>query len=244
VALDDKSGDDDGAMAMHWIKAAKQNDIPVAFVINKEGRVVWIGQPNSLTETFLEKVLADRLDMAQAIAEFEQNEKKKAQLSQLPGKIIKGIRNRNWNDAETALAELEKLAPERQGAVGTFRFQILLGRKDYAAAYKLAGSLSDSNQSDSSLQSDLARTIVCQKGLDERDVALAEKIAARANNAANGKDPSYLDTLARAQFMNGKKKEAVETEQKALELAPDFAKTLFENRLKSYEDGQLPAVDE
>lgn len=50
--------------------------------------------------------------------------------------------------------------------------------------------------------------------------------------------------MARAQFMNGKKKEAVETEQKALELAPASAKTLFENRLKSYEDGQLPAVDE
>jgi hypothetical protein len=34
-------------------------------------------------------------------------------------------------------------------------------------------------------------------------------LATRANDAAQGKDPAILDTLARVQFMNGKKEEAV-----------------------------------
>ena len=42
--------------------------------------------------------------------------------------------------------QMEKTLPagERDGMEGV-RFQILLGRKDYAGAYKLAGSLSDAH---------------------------------------------------------------------------------------------------
>ena len=58
VALDNKSGNSQGAMATNWMEAAGQNGIPTAFVVNKQGRIAWIGHPMELKESLLEQVLA------------------------------------------------------------------------------------------------------------------------------------------------------------------------------------------
>jgi thiol-disulfide isomerase/thioredoxin len=68
VALDDKSKDPNGAMVKNWMEAAGQKGIPTAFVINKQGRIAWIGHPLNLKEKVLEDILADRFDIAQAVA--------------------------------------------------------------------------------------------------------------------------------------------------------------------------------
>ena len=60
VALDDKSQETNGIMAVNWMKAADQNGIPTAFVVNKQGRIAWIGHPMGLNEQILEEILAGR----------------------------------------------------------------------------------------------------------------------------------------------------------------------------------------
>ena len=48
VAVDsipDKEKADEGAMAKTWMTAADQNGIPTAFIVNKEGKIAWIGHP-------------------------------------------------------------------------------------------------------------------------------------------------------------------------------------------------------
>jgi len=244
VAMDDLGQSNSGAMSEAWLRAAGQDGIPAAFIINKHGRIVWIGHPATLKEKVLEDVLADRFDIEKAETELAQEEKKSKQIDQLGEKLVSSMRDQKWSEAEAAIAEMEKTAPELQTPLSLYRFQILLSRKDFATAYKLADSLSNSNLSDAHLQDSLAWIIVSKKDLDDRNVALAEKIAVRANDAAKGLNPSVLDTLARAQFMNGKKKEAAATERKALEQAPAQAKQPIEKMVKSYEDGQLPSLDE
>ena len=44
--------------------------------------------------------------------------------------------------------------------------------------------------------------------------------------------------------MSGKKKEAIETEQKALEAAPDEQKMSFQKTLTSYQQDKLPEIKE
>lgn len=78
VTLDDKSAQKDGAMALTWMKAAGQNGIPTAFIINKRGLVAWIGHPMTLSESVLDEVLADNYDLAKAAADFEQVQKDRA----------------------------------------------------------------------------------------------------------------------------------------------------------------------
>jgi tetratricopeptide (TPR) repeat protein len=129
-------------------------------------------------------------------------------------------------------------------SLDTVRFSILLGRKNYAEAYKLAESLSDAHPKNAMIQNSLAWTIATQPGLEKRDLALAEKMAVRANEATKGKEPAILDTLARVQFMNGKTNEAVATEQKALDIAPDEQKAFLKKFLASYQEGKLPEINE
>jgi len=58
VALDDKSKDKKGAMAVNWMEAAGQNGIPTAFLINTKGKIAWIGHPMQLEEKTIDAALA------------------------------------------------------------------------------------------------------------------------------------------------------------------------------------------
>jgi len=244
VALDDKSQETNGFMAVNWMRAAEQNGIPTAFVINKQGRIAWIGHPMGLNEQILEDILAGRFDIAAFAAEYERQQQVQKQDTELRIKLTKALKNKDWDTAETTIAEMKKSEPAMGDSLDTVRFSILLGRKNYAEAYKLAESLSDAHPKNAMLQNSLAWTIATQPGLEKRDLALAEKMALRANEATQDKEPAVLDTLARVQFMNGKTNEAVATEQKALDIAPDEQKGFLKEFLTSYQEGKLPKADD
>jgi len=244
VALDNKEGSEKGKMAETWMEAAGQNGIPAAFVVDKQGKIAWIGHPMSLKESLLEQVLDGKFDLKQAAAEYATHKMNEEQIAKLSRQLNGSLRKKQWDDAESAITELEKLMPaEERDGMAFPRFQVLLGKKDYPAAYKLASELSDSHQDNAMMQNQLAWDIATKDGIEQRDLKLAEKIATRANDAAKGKDPAILDTLARVLFMNGKKKEAIALQQQAVELADSGNKDQFKGTLQSYQEGKLPKAE-
>jgi thiol-disulfide isomerase/thioredoxin len=246
VALDDKSQETNGFMAVNWMKAADQNGIPTAFVINKQGRIAWIGHPMGLDEKLLEAVLADKFDMAKAAADYEKQQQENQKWMAVNKKLREALKQNKWDDAEAAVVELEKTVPEpMRFHYGTTRLQILLGRKDYDAAYKLAESLSDEHKDNAGFQNGIAWTMATHEGLEKRGLLVAEKIAESANTVAQGKSSAVLDTLARIQFLLGKKPEAIATEQKAVNAAADDGeKRALEKILADYQQGKLPKADD
>jgi len=245
VALDDKSQDKDGAMATTWMTAAGQNGIPTAFIVNQQGRIAWIGHPMEMDEKLLNDILANHYDVDKAAAEYEQRQQNDQQLMALSKKISASLQQKDWDGAEAAVDQMGKLMPKgEREALDAVRFQILIGRKDYAGAYKVAGSLSDALPDNASLQNELAWFIATEPGLEKRDLTLAEKMAGRANKATKGKEPAILDTLARVQFMTGKTNEAVANEQKAVDLADGMRKILLQKTLMSFQQGKLPEATE
>jgi tetratricopeptide (TPR) repeat protein len=94
------------------------------------------------------------------------------------------------------------------------------------------------------MQNELAWRLLTDKKLKDPDLKLAEKIAVRANEAAEGKQPAILDTLARAYFVNGKKDKAIEAQEKAIKLAEGDMKSNLEESLASYKKGELPKGQE
>ena len=244
VALDDKNSETKGAMAVTWMDAANQNGIPTAFIVNQQGRIAWIGHPMALDEKTLEDILAGRFDITKFAAEYERQQQVQAREMELSKKLRTALKNKDWDAAEAAVAEMKKSEHAMGDYLETVRFSILLGRTNYSEAYKLGESLSDAHPKNAMIQNSLAWTIATQPGLEKRDLALAEKMAARANEATQGKEPAVLDTLARVQFMNGKTNEAIATEQKALDIAPDEQKGFLKKFLTSYQEGKLPKVDD
>lgn len=245
VAMDDKSDEKDGAMAVTWMKAAGQRGIPSAFIVNSEGKIAWIGHPMGLKEALLEDILAGRHDLKKAAEEFAENAAREDKEMALSRKLRSSLDKKNWTDAEAAVAEMEKgLSEEQRQGFAMVHFQISAGRKDYDAAYKALRTYTEANKDEPAVQNQVAWMIVAQKDLEKRDLGLAQEAAERASQATKNEDPAILDTLARVQFMAGKHKEAIATQQKAVAQAEGDMKTELEKSLASYKAGKLPDVEE
>jgi hypothetical protein len=198
-----------------------------------------------LTEPVLGQILADKFDTGSFAKKYEKDQLAAKQRNALYQKLRTAMKTNDWDAADAAVAELEKGIPENMRyQFSTTRLQILLGRKDYDGAYKLAESLSNEHQDNASLQNGVAWTLTTAKGITQRGLVLAQKIAEHANTAAKEKEPQILDTLARAQFMNGHTNEAVATEQKAVDLAPAEMKDYLNKFLTNYQQGKLPEMSE
>jgi thiol-disulfide isomerase/thioredoxin len=240
VALDNKTQETNGAMAITWMKAADQNGIPTAFVINRQGKIAWMGHPMSLKESVLDDILADKFDVAAYAAEFEKDKQEKEQRQKASQSLVKAMQSKDWDAADKALDDLEKVWPEIQPQGNAIRLSIVLGRKDFSGAYKLAETASNEAATNAGVLRILASTLAAAEGLDAQGLALAGKIAERADQVSHGTNYMVLDTLARVRFLNGQTNEAVATQQKALGLAPDFAKASLERSLTNYQAGRLP----
>jgi predicted Zn-dependent protease len=155
-------------------------------------------------------------------------------------KLRAAVQAEKWDEADGIVDEMAKAHPENNISPQMMKMNILFMRKKYDEAYKIAAALSDAHPDDAALQNAMAWTLAAQPGLEKRDTVLAEKMAERANKASGGKDPSVLDTLARAQFMNGKKDQAIATEKMAVAAADADQGEPLKANLKSYQDGILP----
>ncbi len=238
VAMDDGQH---GTMAQTWMDAANQPGIPTAFVVNKQGIVAWIGHPMEINDETVQQVLDGSYDITKAAAESA----RRAKLMKLSGQWSNAMKDKNWDDAESALDQIEKLLPEGQrSSVSLPRLKVLLSKGDTKAASKLASQVSDSNKDKAMMQNDLAWEMLTHKDVQERDLDLAYKIAVRANDAAQGKNPAILDTLARALFMQDQKDKAIELQEKAVALAADNDRASYRKTLNSYKEGKLPKAQE
>ncbi|MEO2036789.1 MAG: redoxin family protein, partial [Planctomycetaceae bacterium] len=61
--------DSHGKTETNFMRAASQNAIPCAFVVNRQGRIAWIGHPASIDEP-LSQIVSDTWDIEQARQQF------------------------------------------------------------------------------------------------------------------------------------------------------------------------------
>jgi len=257
IALDDKSAGKPGKMAETWMEAAGQNGIPTAFLIDQKGLVAWIGHPMLLEEKqdIIDQVLAGKYDVAKAAADYAkelvaqaEQEKKAAPLESKLKDVSKAMQEKKWDEALEDLAAAEKLVPENQRSdmavnLDMNRFTILIRKKDYPAAYKLALKISDAHKDNAMVENLLAWQIITDKTIEKPDLDVAKTLADRANEAAKGKDGGIMDTQARVLFMKGQKEEAIAVETKAVAIADADMKQSLQSSLDSYKKGVLPDAE-
>lgn len=244
VVMDDKSDSDKGKMAETWMTAAGQNGIPTAFLVDTNATLVWMGHPMDLKDQTITAVLAGKYDVQKAAAEYEQSKKNQAKLQTVSMALSRAMQNKDWTEATAQVEEAAKLLPaEDRDNLDMVRFEILLRKEEYPAAYKLASRISEAHADNAMLQNQLAWRIATDPDLKQRDLPLAETIANRGNEAAHQKDPGIVDTLARVLFMQGKKDDAIRSQEKAVDLAEGDMKTELQKTLDSYKKGELPKAD-
>jgi len=97
------------------------------------------------------------------------------------------------------------------------KFQALLtGKKDKKAAYSLARKMAKRIWDNSQALNAMAWRIVDETPDELRDLDFALRIAKRASDLTDNKDPMILDTLARCYWDMGKKYKAIAWQEKAV----------------------------
>jgi thiol-disulfide isomerase/thioredoxin len=290
VAIDKEKKTSAGYMQAYGI-----NGIPHAFVVDKEGRIVWQGHPMAELEETLQQLIDGKYDMAVAkkkaevqklMEEFYEvaaDDAQKARADELakqltaldkelggltpgrkfdPEEVRKQIQfstiMREYSQAlmtgkdDATLAELEKKATplkpegfefadyrENIRLQTTFREYLRLAQREGNAEKlaDLAAKLSAVKTKNPMMLNEIAWTLLTDEKIKQRDVALACKLAKAAYDACEGKEPSIVDTYARALFDTGKVTEAIEYQKKAIELADDKdMKDSLTATLKTYQE--------
>jgi thiol-disulfide isomerase/thioredoxin len=226
---------DDGWMALHWMKAAKQSGIPAAFIVDGTGHIAWIGHPMRMDEP-LAKVVAGKWDLAAAKAE----QAAQAASDEAMAKLGAALQGDDWAAIVAIVDETAQRAPKSLVQLGSWKFlaQLQLGKLEDAygfAATLVDGAVKDEPQA----LNQIAWTIVDpDASWARRDLSLALRAAERANQLTSESDFSILDTLALVHFDLGHVQQALELQKKAVGLLSetDPNRPDLEERLKQYEE--------
>lgn len=224
--------DDDSKTNNAYMRAARQNGIPCAFVVDQKGRVAWIGHPMTMDEP-LKQIVAGEWDIEKARADFE----KKAMVDQMMMAVRRGMangrRNGDYADAVSALEKALEAMPDDLN-LRMMKFQLSVGPLGDRTGYDLGWDLLKENRDNAMLLNSLSWYVLDDASVKNRDLEFAMAAAKAANDASGGNDPAILDTLARAYFEKGDLDMAIEIQQKAVDRVEGPGAASFVETLEKY----------
>lgn len=204
VALDDKSVEG-GFMAAKWLKAAGQNGIPCAFVVNKAGRVAYIGHPMRLQESMLASLLAEPSTKPAGPAVEAGPAAPSAKAGQLSQTADALIQSDKLDEAQSVIAELhQELAPKFQYLGGLMEMKLLLARKQSSDAIEFSKILCEDFAGNPHVLNAVAATLVSRPDATPALLTAAEKIATPLGKLDGDEKTAAIATLARIASLRGK----------------------------------------
>jgi tetratricopeptide (TPR) repeat protein len=209
--------------------AAGRNSIPTSFLVDRQGKIAWIGHPMQMGRP-LGALAEDRFDPAEEA-------KYQAKLDGLFEQYGNAMRAKDEAKAMGVLDELSALSPDMAAQYRTAKLGLLIRKGDYESANSLAKSLTaDKGDADPSMHATIASTLLSAPDPTKVDTALALKLAtsAYANNGNQGWQYEML--LARAYAADKQFAKAVELQSKALQQAPEQVKEREEKTLAEYKE--------
>ncbi len=207
--------DPDRSTSRVFMEASNQGGIPTAFIINGNGQVAWIGHPMSMDEP-LKEVVEGTWDLAAAAKAFRVEVEQEIAMKEMNSVYQTARETGEWDAWISAIDNFT----EKYGSNDTMdnaKFQALLtGKKDKKAAYSLAKKMAKRIWDNSQALNAMAWGIVDETQDELRDLDFALRIAKRASDLTDNKDPMILDTLARCYWDMGKKYKAIAWQEKAV----------------------------
>jgi thiol-disulfide isomerase/thioredoxin len=230
----------DGRTAVGWLQASGKDldGIPVAFLIDRRGRVAWIGNPADI-DAPLAEVVASRWDLEQEASRYRLVMEKRARSAPLERRLGEAMKSRNWDAAIAIDESLLAIDPIRFADRATSKFSLLLHQKRqpaeaYAYARQLLGTMQDS-----AVLNNLAWTIVDpRREMPHRDLELARQAVDRAAELAGHDDASILVTRARVAFLSNDRDAAIRDQERALQLAGEEERKGMEETLTAYREAR------
>ncbi|MDA9856691.1 redoxin family protein [Rubripirellula sp.] len=203
LALDDAS-----QTSTNYMDAAGQSGIPCAFIVGRDGFVEWIGHPAGIDEP-LQQVVDGTWNRETAIKELEAENRMRA----MAGKLGGWINGQEWDKALQALQELEaEIGPNLSLSMTTLSILEQAGKTEEAA--KLRSEVVELAWENSQALNEIAWNVATTDG----DMDLALRAATRANELTESGNGSIIDTLARVYYEMSDLDQAIEWQQKAVDI--------------------------
>ena len=213
-----------------YMKAAEQRGIPCSFLVDRDGKIAYIGHPMNLDAT-LELVIAGKHDIAKLKADAAKAKEAEMKAEELQGKLFEAVKAADWDAVDKACDELGALGGEFAEGAAVTKFQIfLMEAKNMERAYDAARKALEGPCKDSMRALNFMAWLIVDpdQNHEETDLDVALKIAERANVLGKDKDAGVLDTLARVHYMKGDLAKAIEIQKKAVALDAKLQKQLDE----------------
>lgn len=235
VAMEEREeGQPRGRMAFEWMQAAGRNGIPCSFLIDRSGRVAWIGHPMSL-EGPLAKVVAGTFDIA-AQAELEKAVEAQRQ------ELYAAVRQKDFDKALGIIDKVTAMDAEAGKSMANLRVSYLFQKGDYAAGNAAAKAIAEKMEpgaGSTNAAASLAFTMLNAPDAAKVDVDLALKLATSAAGQMekDGQDKFHTRDmlLARAHAAKGDFGKAAEHEQAYVDALPAGPqKAAEQKRLEEY----------
>ncbi|MFG0267142.1 MAG: redoxin domain-containing protein [Rhodopirellula sp. JB055] len=240
--------DPDESVNADYMKAAKQNGIPTAFIVGTDGHIEWIGHPMSMDEP-LEAIVHGEWDRETAREAFEREQ----QISLAIRSIVMANRAEKH---ETTLELLQKHADLFAGtryetALKSIWFPTALATQQNDIALEIIQERIAAAPEDAVSINRWAWEVyeAVEGGLDESEEilnttmsALESALASEENADNDAMWPAY-DTMAHLKSVAGDKDSAVEWQTRAIEAAPEDEKERLGQYLSEL-TGEVPVASE
>jgi peroxiredoxin len=201
------ASDPDGSMHTAY-PAAAVAQVPVAFVVGRDGKIEWIGYLRYV-DAVVEAVVDGRWDREALPAVLE-----------LRRDLNRALNRRRARRAVEILDELivKDLARSDEHRMRQFNILLLTARRT-DAAYTVGREFVRDNWDDAQALNQIAWFVVDEPGIRARNLAFAMEAAQRANELTEGKSAPILDTVARVYWEQGEVGTAIVWQYRALEQA-------------------------
>jgi len=231
-----------GAVAKAYMEAAGQNGIPTVMIVDRQGRIAWIGHPMGGMDDVLEKVVSGTFDVGAAKAEAARRAEIVQKSIPIRRAFDQALGSRNWEKVVEHADELMALDAEAFAQAGLYKYHLLVTQlKRPEEAAKWGRTLVDdklAKQADA--LNSMAWLIATNREISDanRDLVLAQDAAEKACALSEWKDASIIDTLARVYAQKGDYTKAVQAQEKAVATAPDDEKADYQTRLDEFKAKQ------
>ena len=197
-----------------WMRAAGRSGIPCSFLIDKQGRIAYIGHPMML-ELPLGEVVAGTWDIVEGA-------KRMQRMEEAQSAIYQAVRN-DPGGALEKLAAFEEEFPTLAHSMALLKMYLCLQTECFEEASVVGRAIVARAVADKSFVElvQVAGMIVDPRAeLKQRDLDLALDAAKKSAELSKFKDAEVLGVLARVHFLKGQLDEAVRVQEMAFSLQP------------------------
>ncbi len=172
---------DDGAMAKLWMTAAGRSGIPSTFIVDKEGKIAWIGHPMQMDRP-LKEIVAGTFDPKKEAELAKKANEGRATMSKFMRAMEKGETAEAYKLSDALLAAFG----ENSEALNQIAWTIVdpdtkVKDKDLALAMKAASKAADLTKHENAAILDTLAHVHFEKGEIDKAIEIETKAVAKAD---------------------------------------------------------------